>query len=210
METRLTETQFLKEVADHRLFVLRDDGLNRHLRFKRPDSTFCHFDVITWPGCLCFTGDMGTYVFRRLEDMFDFFRAGTSERRADGGLHINPGYWSEKLQAADRDDGYKAFSLTRFKEAVKEQFDAATEDEGWAEAKRADLWEEIESSVLNVEDEYEAVSAVRGFYSNLCPTLFDDFWEHRLTEYSHRFIWCCYALAWAVQQYDLSTSVKAA
>ena len=33
---------------------------------------------------------------------------------------------------------------------------------------------------------------------------FRDFWEVDCTEFSHRFIWCCYALAWGIEQYDNS------
>ena len=32
--------------------------------------------------------------------------------------------------------------------------------------------------------------------------IFSDCWEWRFTEYTHRFVWCCYAIAWAIKQYD--------
>ena len=69
-----TEQSFLKDVAEHQMTVLRDDGVNRHVQFRRPGTICMGFELITWPGYLCYTGDMGTYVFRRLEDMFEFFR----------------------------------------------------------------------------------------------------------------------------------------
>jgi hypothetical protein len=31
---------------------------------------------------------------------------------------------------------------------------------------------------------------------------FSDFWEHDLTDFTNRYTWCCYALAWGVSQYD--------
>ena len=68
--------QFTSDIAQHQMQVIRDDGVSRHLRFKRPNTMCMHFDLLTWPGYLCYTGDMGTYVFRRLEDMFPFFRRG--------------------------------------------------------------------------------------------------------------------------------------
>ena len=47
-----TEEQFLKDAADHQMEVLRDDGVNRHLRFRNPESNAYWFDIITWPGAL--------------------------------------------------------------------------------------------------------------------------------------------------------------
>lgn len=90
--------RFAADVAQHQMTVLRDDGLYRHLQFVRvapspktgkPErSSFYWFELVTWPGHLAVTGDCGTYVFARIEDMFEFFR----------GDRINPGYWAEKVQ----------------------------------------------------------------------------------------------------------------
>ena len=54
-------------------------------------------------------GDIGDFVFRRLNDMFEFFRDDDA-----GKLRINPGYWAEKCTAADTrrgpdDDGIREF-----------------------------------------------------------------------------------------------------
>lgn len=49
---------------------------------------------------LCYTGDMGTYVFQRLTDMFEFFRTDREYKKRNGGkLAVNLSYWGEKLQA---------------------------------------------------------------------------------------------------------------
>ena len=48
-----TEERFLKNAAAHQMEVLRDDGVNRHLRFRNPESSAYWFDIITWPGTLC-------------------------------------------------------------------------------------------------------------------------------------------------------------
>lgn len=77
------EQRFLNDVANHEMIIIRDDGVNRHVRFKRPNSSCMYFDLITWPGHLCYTGDMGSYVFRRLEDMFEFFRTDRNDTASD-------------------------------------------------------------------------------------------------------------------------------
>jgi hypothetical protein len=100
MTLQQQESEFLNDVASHRMIVIRNDGVNRHIRFKRPQSGTFWLDLITWPGTLCIDGDMGTYVFRRLEDMFEFFRTDRTCGEKDGRtLFINPGYWGEKLQS---------------------------------------------------------------------------------------------------------------
>src|ERR1051326_8204576 len=71
---RPSEREFLRNVKAHEMTVLRDEGVDRHLRFKAPNTSNQYFDLITWRGSLCFTGDMGTFVFSRIPDMFEFFR----------------------------------------------------------------------------------------------------------------------------------------
>lgn len=199
-----TEERFLRDVRDHVMEVVRDDGVSRHVRFKVPGTYCMHFDLITWPGYLCYTGDMGSYVFRRLEDMFEFFRTDRTHGSLRDGktLAINPGYWGEKLEAVDRHDGFKAFSLDAFKTRVQERL--AEFSESLSEEDKAALLEEVEEQVLGVDDEHEAIAAIRGFETGrrVFNALFDDFWECSCMEYSYRFIWCCYALAWGIQKYD--------
>ena len=96
MSDQCTEERFLSDIANHQMTVIRDDVVGRHIRFRRP-STICYgFDLITWPGHLCITGDLGTYVFQRLVDMFEFFRADPfyADRHPKQQLFINAGYWA--------------------------------------------------------------------------------------------------------------------
>lgn len=196
-----TQERFLKDVAEHRMQILRDDGLYRHVRFSRPNSSTMGFDLVTFPGHLCYTGDMGTYVFTRLPDMFEFFR--TSPREA-GGLYINPGYWSEKCVAADR-DGIKEYSAEKFRSVIAEYVDNWRENHEWDEMPEG-LREEVDDVLSAADDgEYAARDAVYRFsYTDDEHGTFEfgDFFEYSLTEYTFRFIWCCYALSWGVQAYD--------
>ena len=94
-----TEESFLNDVSKHEMKVLLDNGIYRHLRFKQQGSSNMWFDVVTWPGFLAYTGDMGAFVFARLEDMFEFFRGRPVDDKDK--LYINLGYWGEKLEAVD-------------------------------------------------------------------------------------------------------------
>ena len=83
----------MRDTHHHKTIIERDDGVYRHIIFKAPGTNSYRFEVITWPGYLTVTGDMGTWTFSREWDMItQFFTVGT----ASG---INPGYWSEKIEA---------------------------------------------------------------------------------------------------------------
>jgi len=190
--------RFFEDTADHKMEVIRDDGVHRHLRFKKPGTLCYYFDVITWPGYLCYTGDMGTYVFQRLNDMLQFFRRSEDQYR----YQIDFGYWAEKLEASDRVSGYEEFSKEVFAENVKYDFEQYTEDaEDWPDERKARVWQELEDVVKYVESEAEAWDLVYKFESD--GFRFTD-WEYTSREYTYRFLWCCYALAWAVSVYDKS------
>lgn len=205
-----TEKQFLQEVATHVMEVIRDDGLYRHIRFCEPGTMMQHFDLITWPGYLCYCGDMGTFVFTRLEDMFQFFR---TDRRGNDGLYINKSYWSEKLIAVDghRDGGKaKEFSADMFKKAINRyriDWIRTTKERHWLDKEqRRALWEDVDNTVLyRLEDgEHYAMTAAYEFTHRAGGRefVFQDLWDHTFTDYTHRFVWCCYALAWGIKKYD--------
>lgn len=206
---KLTEETFLEDVSSHQMTILLDTDTHRHIRFKKPGSTDQFFDLITWPGALCYTGDMGTYVFRRLTDMFEFFRTdANSHWLASKGLTlgINKSYWSEKLESSDRCDGYKQFSPDKFKAVICEQRLEWIRERSINKDLRRELWEAIDTDILWYADdnEYVATNAANQFHFVLenKPFEFTDFGEHNLEDYTLRFTWCCYALAWGIQQYD--------
>ncbi len=152
----LTENEFLRDVADHVLEVMRDDGVYRHIRFRKPGTMCMHFDLITWPGYLCYTGDMGTYVFARLADMFQFFRTDRSYAPRTGRrLAVNLSYWSEKLEAVDgsRNGGAaKEFSEKKLLRTINEYRVAwlreAYTDGSLDKEQRRELWEAVDEDVL--------------------------------------------------------------
>jgi hypothetical protein len=198
----LTEDQFMREVAEHKIIVIRDDGVHRHIRFKQPDSICMHFDLITWPGYLCYTGDMGTYVFQRLTDMFEFFRTDREYKKRGGKkLAINLSYWGEKLQATDRGDGYRKYSADKFKANIMDWI----EQRGLVGKLGHGLRDELESEVLDHADDSADVAYRAAMdFKWAGKYVFPDFYEVDSEEYTHRFVWCCYALAWGIEQYDAS------
>lgn len=190
--------QFTGDIALHQMQVIRDDGVHRHLRFQRPGTMCMHFDLLTWPGYLCYTGDMGTYVFRRLHDMFRFFRRGENR----GQYHIDLRYWAEKLEAADRCDGVRKWTPEKFMAEVRDYFEQHTsDDEDYPAERRAALWQEIDEQVCAAADDSEHHAWVALWEFEHDRFRFQD-WERDCKVWTHRFLWCCYALEWAIDTYD--------
>lgn len=215
----MSKERFLKDVANHVMEVHRDDGLYRHVRFRKPGTMCMHFDLITWPGYLCYTGDMGTYVFTRLADMFKFFRPDQDSRR-DPLDWIDRRYWAEKVVSGDRHDGTREFDPEAFKREITEQrrklfvenFREVDTDQ------RRDFWESLQE-VIDCADDGESFTfaAVRD-WSFVIRSKPRDFADHFLRSGetihldtddfpdckrdTHRFVWCCYALRWGIGMYD--------
>lgn len=194
--------QFRADIAQHTIIVKRNDGLYRHLRCSRGGKYAHSFEVITWPGYLCYCGDMGCFVFTRLPDMFEFFRGRVTAM-------IDRDYIAEKAVAVDKPDGLRGFSEELFEAAVKADFESFTED--WSEEDKARLWEEIDDCVLQAASDgpsaaIEAAMSMSHNGRDVCP----DFYEHQLEEFTSRFVWCCYAIPWAIEQYDAAMRLKEA
>lgn len=182
-----SEQTFLNDVSGHKLTIFHDDGVRRHLRFKQPDSGNMYFDIITWPWHLCYCGDMGTYVFSRIEDMLRFFRL------TDGPIRFDAHHWAEKCQAHDR-SGVEEYSADIARKALGEYLDDC------------EASPEVRQAVIDAELDSYADDGESAFRSRVFEFDHDGFQvdlsEHNLREYTYRFIWCCYALVWGIRQYD--------
>ncbi len=195
-EKRVAE-QFPKDVAGHRLTVLHSDGLYRHLRCKKPGTSLYWFEIVTWPGVLVVSGDMGTYVFARTDDMLSFFR------NSQG--WINPKYWAEKEQTGARVREYDPDLAKRVTTDSLDGFEP-WDDEGIIRGLRNTAEKELferpewqdESGARALLDNFE----YRGFR-------FPDVWEWNLTDWTYRYLWCCHAIVWAIDRYDEQQATKA-
>ena len=182
--------RFARETANHRMTVLHDEGLYRHVRFKQPDTGFYWFDLVTWPGNLSVTGDFGDgHTFARIPDMFEFFR-GSSR------YGINAQYWAEKVITGR--GGLRTYEEDRFRETVIENF---VEIVRYGDAPRG-LGKAVREQILDDPDIYYeagARSALDAFEFN--GFRFES-WEWDFTEYDWSYLWCCHAIVWGIEQYD--------
>lgn len=183
-----TEKKFIADVTDHTMTVLRDEGVFRHVRFRKPGTIVYGFDLITWPGHLCYTGDMGTYVFARIEDMFMFFRTDRMQPKRGQKLFINLGYWAEKVLAEDRHGKIKEFDPDLARKKLLEELKGFC----GTRADRRGIYDEAVARLDDGEIDFRREVMDR----------FPDSWEWDLTKYTYRFTWACFAIAWGIQRYD--------
>lgn len=189
----ITHESFLEDVRNHEMMVVVDNGVHRHLKFN-DGSPFFAFEIVTFPGYLVVVGDMGSFTFCRLRDMFEFFR------RPDGGK-INPHYWGEKVEASDRHGGIRVFNEDKFKANVLREVRERLELED-GDPIPEELSDRLEDEVFIDECAELLYDRIRSFeYPGLN---FNDFWEVDSNEWHPRFLWICYAIVWAISMYDKS------
>jgi hypothetical protein len=208
------QQRFERDIAEHQMTIHRDDGADRHITFKKPGTSCYWFEILTWPGALCIRGDCGTYVFSRLTDMFEFFRA--DDRGDPSRLYINKSYWCEKLQAVDC-NGYgdgraREFDPEQFEERVKQRVEEYLEGREISDERRESLMRDIQWEVLDKshDGEVRAFDALMDFHDDEFPRLFEDCWEWNCKEYTFHFIWNLYAIAWAIRKYDAAKTAQTA
>lgn len=191
MHKKITATEFLRDVSRHTLTVGHHDGLYRHLRFRNPADSNLWFDLVTWPGVLTINGDMGTWAFARVEDMFTFFRRDK--------LEINESYWSEKLLQGNYfgSKGARVFNSDVFASRLLEQL---TNHYGFEGDELAELQRAIKEEILIHDGEELLRQATYNFRHG--DFYFDPCEIPDGKDYSYQFLWSLYAIVWGIQQWD--------
>ena len=185
---------FKKDIENHSMKVLLaqttpDGHIYRHLKCSRPDTYSYSFNVVTVPGMLAYFGDMGSFSFQRLTDMFEFFRG-------KEGPSIDFSYWAEKTVAIDKPDGVKEFDPDDFVKHLLGLADACVEPV--SDAMKNEIMD-IASSSSNEYECREKANLIQSTYGN--PFDFYDM-HSPCTKFTTRFTWCCYAIQWAIARYD--------
>lgn len=178
--------KFLSAVSSHEMQIILDDGCHRHLKFSKKHSSDCHFHITTWPGYLCFSGDMGCFVFSRLKDMFEF-------HRAEHSFQIDFRYWAEKVEAGETTQ----FSRQSLQNTISELY------KEWDSPEIIVGIDHYLSRADDNHDRYSAGELLDEFCSD-CGRDEYETWEYEFKEYTYCFIWACYAIRYAISKYDLA------
>lgn len=190
--------RFDRDIAEHEIHIEHDSEVYRHILFKRPGTGCYHFSLVTSPQILLYTGDMGTFVFRRTHDMFSFFQKQLTHTP-------DFSYWHEKLEAVDKSDGSceesKEILFERLREYISDD-----PDDGMDPSMKHEIRTFIDELEENGEDRHfvELYREAERFHigPNTRPDFyFIDLWDYNYKEFTDRFIWACYAIQWGVHKY---------
>ncbi|EMO3885820.1 Uncharacterised protein [Klebsiella pneumoniae] len=196
--------RFLINTAEHTMKVHQDDGIYRHLEFSRNGSSCYRFDLVTWPGYLTVTGDMGTWTFSRIADMFGFFTEAEFALRES--LRINPGYWAEKFKLGSgggcRQSPCFEFDIFTFEAGLKEWLAAYLED-CEDDEKAEEAREAIQELMGNdFRAEKDALHALQDACFPSDVSAYDIMYDlGDLQTHSVHYLWICYAIVWGIERY---------
>jgi hypothetical protein len=193
--------QFEAEVGEHVLRVFHDDGVYRHIRLQKPGTGIWHWDLVTWPGHLAITGDIGDgWSFSREHDMFTWF--GTGE--------INPSYWWQKMPPELR-AAAKEFSADALRQHAHESIAEWALDEDGIEAALVEFDAEWKTTAYEAEHEFRDI--VRDFRFSRDGESFEfyDTWEWDAQEYDHHFLLALHAIVFGIRKYrEYEAAIEAA
>lgn len=211
---RRAADHFADDVREHELTIIKDDGVHRHIRMRQPGTYNMSYDIITWPGYLAYVGDMGDFLFSRIEDMFEFFRS------PDG--RVNYGYWAEKCEAEDKRLGLERFDEDAARDAVRRKARSYADEAGLGRAEYRQLLEDAKDQI-DYSDEHAFFQSVDAFEFRRFEsdefgggrgrlthrdTVFVEMWDYNLKTYTYHFEWCCHAIVHAINAYDKAKDPK--
>lgn len=171
-------------LVNHVIEALKMDGLYRHWRCQEPDNFNRYFEIVTWPGSICFTGDMGEYLFQRCPDMVLFMRRSA----------LSYQYAAEKCVANDGrlrkwEEGIFRETLAEVLDGAKQELgDSGDEEDFSAFNSIREKIEEIESEFSVYESEHDAIRAMYEL------DLWDEIPDCKCLTY--HFLWCLHAIKW--------------
>ncbi|MDV2474204.1 hypothetical protein F8M49_29925 [Rhodococcus zopfii] len=183
---------FAASTRNHEMTVLHDDGVYRHIRCAEPGTGIWSWTLTTWPGHLCIDGDLESYTFARIDDMFEFF--------ALRGGGINPSYWAEKITNRDAGRGTRKFSSEKAKAAVVADF---LEQRHYHTRDTADVFRDLRYYVLDQIEHFDESEfyAVLNDWRYLGGWQFEDLGDWDVRDWDCHYLYACHAIAWGIAEY---------
>lgn len=193
-ERREAEVKFriAKDLCEHVITTKNCDGLYRHYRCQKPGTWNMGFDIVTWPGSLCYTGDMGDYLFQRADDMIAFMRTACNDHR----------YAAEKCVADG--DGIKEFSEERFEEILADELKERKTFRVMRQGSYRD--ESVANAVEEIRQQYSEYNlphdATKAMYES---GLWDGCDMPSCEVYTFHFLWALHAIKWFCEKVEVLT-----
>ena len=174
--------------------MIHDDGLYRHLRCRQPGTSMWGWDVVTWPGHLAVTGDLGAFTFAREQDMLLQFFHGLDSKRT-----IDTRYWLEKCVAWDKHTDRRVVCAEYLQQRYRNELESFAQQHGDDDlpADRALAWRDA----LALADELNETSEVSRMIQHLMENIDSDAWDWSITKPDYRALNVCLMIAWTHDRY---------
>lgn len=185
-----------KDLCEHVIATKHCDGLYRHYRCQKPGTWNMGFDIVTWPGSLCYTGDMGDYLFQRTDDMIAFMRRSC----------MSYSYAAEKCVA--HDGRLEEFREERMEEILSERLKESADDGGTFRVMRQGSYrdESVADAIEKIRQQYSEYNlpydATKAMYES---GLWDGCDMPSCEVYTFHFLWALHALKWFCEKVEVLT-----
>lgn len=177
----------VRDLADHTITVLHSNGLYRRYRCQNHRSWNMGFDIITWPGSLCFTGDMGDFLFQRTDDMVEFMRHSC----------MSYSYMAEKCVAGKVKEWSENVFAETLAERAKEGGEFTVHTSVGLETRS------VKDAICTIKSEYANYGSHHDAMKAMCESgLWDGFNLPSCEDYTYRFLWCLHAISWFCERVD--------
>lgn len=189
------EKRIVEDLKYHVVTVLLDGVTSKagnkylHYRCQKPGTWINGFDVVVWPGSMCYTGDMGDFLFQRTPDMIGFMRTAVRD----------VSYCASKCVAGK--DEIKEWSEDRFHEHLAERLKDGSE---YTVMRRGGYHtESVQKAIDGIKRSY----AEYGLRSDAEKAMYESgLWDGTdlpsCEIYTTRFLWCLHALRWLINIID--------
>lgn len=170
---------------DHQITKNVSQGLYRHWRCARPGSRMYCFNVITEPGRLIVTGDIGVLILCREKDMLPWLRGSIDSTDYLSSKAQTPTHaWSSEVALA-----WVEFRIEELKTEIREEAEDCP-DSNWGKKLTAMLgkYELLREEVSSGEHAFAQALYDSGVIDG------GDF--PRLETFTSGFLWCREALRW--------------
>jgi hypothetical protein len=173
--------------AEHVVTVEHEHGLYRHYRCAKPGTGNYAFHVVTFPGRLIVSGDIGDMAWSRCPDMIEW-AAGAVE---------SIGYFAEKVWGSIPTEEWCEDTA---REVIAEEYKNALEDTQGLEAdelaEATEKANEIKDELLRSLDEGEHSFATAYYESDWYGGDFPN-----VRDFTAEYLWCREAVCWFLRWY---------
>lgn len=141
---------------------------------------------------------MGSYVFKRLDDMFNFFRS-------ENWSSINTGYWAEKVEAGEVSKFDSETACNSVKQYLMNFLDDLDLSDSEDQEKSKQALEAVNDLISGAQHsgELEFWEEINSWDAEDAGGLeLNDFFEAPATAKTYHYVWACYATVHAIKLYD--------